>query len=42
MSAEQPKTLAEALRMLHGQKLPREVLDDIARLEGEHPRIEGG
>jgi hypothetical protein len=30
---KQPRTLAEALKMLHEQKLPREVLDDATAAE---------
>ena len=30
---EQPQSLGDALRMLHNQKLAREVLDDIAGME---------
>ena len=38
MTAEQPKSLADMLRMLHQQRLPREVLDDLAdsHHESEH------
>lgn len=37
----QPRTLAEALKMLHEQNLPRGVLDEIPKLEARVANMRG-
>jgi len=34
----QPRTLAELLKMLHEQQLPRRVLDEVVELESSRNR----